>query len=356
MELLAMSNPEHEKRSITSLSIGRRKAVSILPEELVKTSSLEPGKALPLVIEPTIEGVDLIDWASRNREFIETQLLKHGGLLFRKFAISDIDQFETFVQTVVGELLQYRERSSPRSQISGNIYTSTDHPADQSIFLHNENSYSHTWPTKICFYAVVAAQQGGETPIADCRRVFERIAPKIRERFIQKKVMYVRNFGNGLGLPWQTVFQTNDKAAVVDYCHKAGIQVEWKQDDHLRTRRIGRVAIQHPRTGEMSWFNHATFFHVSTLPLPLRDMLQATFSSDELPTNTFYGDGTPIEPDVLDELRAIYQEETVMFPWQPCDILMLDNMLVAHGRSPFVGPRKVAVAMAQPVSEQDVSE
>jgi hypothetical protein len=27
---------------------------------------------------------------------------------------------------------------------------------------------------------------------------------------------------------------------------------------------------------------------------------------------------------------------------------MLDNMLTAHGREPFVGERKIAVAMAEP--------
>jgi hypothetical protein len=29
--------------------------------------------------------------------------------------------------------------------------------------------------------------------------------------------------------------------------------------------------------------------------------------------------------------------------------MLLDNMMVAHGREPFSGPRKVAVGMAEPV-------
>jgi hypothetical protein len=33
------------------------------------------------------------------------------------------------------------------------------------------------------------------------------------------------------------------------------------------------------------------------------------------------------------------------------DILMVDNMLVAHGREPFSGPRKILVAMAEPFGE-----
>jgi alpha-ketoglutarate-dependent taurine dioxygenase len=37
----------------------------------------------------------------------------------------------------------------------------------------------------------------------------------------------------------------------------------------------------------------------------------------------------------------------VIFPWRQDDILMLDNFLVSHGREPFVGPRRILVAMAE---------
>ena len=76
----------------------------------------------------------------------------------------------------------------------------------------------------------------------------------------------------------------------------------------------------------------------------------AEFTEDDLPTNTYYGDGTPIEPSVLDELREIYRQETVAFPWEKGDVLMLDNMLAAHGRAPFVGTRKVLVGMTDATS------
>lgn len=41
------------------------------------------------------------------------------------------------------------------------------------------------------------------------------------------------------------------------------------------------------------------------------------------------------------------EECKVVFPWQTGDVLMLDNMLTAHAREPFQGPRKVVVAMAE---------
>src|SRR6185436_3872122 len=195
-----------------------------------------------------------------------------------------------------------------------------------------------------------AARQGGETPIADCRNVFNRIDPAIRERFIEKGWMYVRNFRKGFGLPWQTVFQTTDRAAVEEYCRQNDILVEWSDGDRLRTRAVRPAVVRHPQSGELSWFNHATFFHVSTLEPEVRDALLANFGADDLPANTYYGDGTPIEPATLDHLREAYQRETIAFPWHEGDVLLLDNALVAHGRAPYAGPRKVLVGMAEPCS------
>jgi hypothetical protein len=67
-----------------------------------------------------------------------------------------------------------------------------------------------------------------------------------------------------------------------------------------------------------------------------------------LPRHAYYGDGSPIESDVLEEIRTIYRQEAITFPWEPEDILLLDNMLTAHGRQPFTGKRQVLVGMAEP--------
>jgi alpha-ketoglutarate-dependent taurine dioxygenase len=167
--------------------------------------------------------------------------------------------------------------------------------------------------------------------------------------------MYVRNFGDGFGLAWQDVFQTADKQAVERHCRAKGIETEWKEGDRLRTRAVRRALARHPKTGELVWFNHATFFHLSTLEPTVRQALLEEFEESELPTNTYYGDGSAIDPEVLEQLRAAYDAEIVRFPWQEGDLLMLDNMLVAHGRAPFSGPRQILVGMAEPVSEDQVA-
>lgn len=331
---------------------GLRKSGTLRQNDLVRTEPLRLGCNLPLLVLPKAEDMDLVAWATSQRSFLEPLLLRHGGILFRNFRISGAEEFQRFVQAISGDPLEYMEQTSPRNKVHGNIYTSTEYPPQYPIFLHNENSYSSTWPLKIMFFCVTAPQHGGETPLADVRRVLARIPEDIRERFDRCGWMLVRNFGTGYGLSWQTAFQTTDPAEVNRHCKEAGIEVEWLSEDRLRIRQRRPALATHPRTGERVWFNHATFFHVSSLHPQLRDGLLAQFSEDELPYNTYYSDGSPIEPQVLDILRDAYQQETVKFAWQEHDLLLLDNMLVAHGRSSYSGPRKIVVGMTEPHSKQ----
>jgi len=67
-----------------------------------------------------------------------------------------------------------------------------------------------------------------------------------------------------------------------------------------------------------------------------------------IPNNTYYGDGSPIESDVMDHLRQAYLKEKILFPWQQFDVLMVDNMLASHAREPFSGNRRVVTGMADP--------
>jgi alpha-ketoglutarate-dependent taurine dioxygenase len=321
---------------------------------LVREETLAPGQALPLVIRPAVAGLDPLAWASGHRELIEQRLQKHGAVLFRGFPIASSDEFHAFVEAVVGELMEYKERSSPRHEEGDRVYTSTDHPADQRIFPHNEHSYARRFPLKLFFCCLTPSETGGQTPVADTRRVFARVDPAVRERFAEKGWMYVRNFGDGFGLPWQTVFQTQDPAEVEAYCARNGIECEWKPGNRLRTRQVRPATAVHPRTGERTWFNHLTFFHVSTLPEEMRRGLQADFADEDLPNNTYYGDGSPIEPQVVEALRQAYLAENVMFDWERGDVLLVDNMLASHAREPFTGARKVLVAMADPFERDDL--
>ena len=335
-----------KRRSFSRKEIKPR-AISFSPEELVRFSLLNPGQTLPLVVEPNFSYVDLMSWARNNVDLIQARLLEHGGILFRGFGLSTQAHFEEFLQAISLPLMHYMEGATPRTELGDRIYTSTEFPPERQISIHNELCYVMTWPMKIFFYSVKPADQGGETPIGDVRKVLQRIPQDIRDRFSKKGWMLLRNFGGGFGLPWQTSYHVSDKFALEEYFHRAEISYEWRGEDLLRTRQVRPATAVHPQTGESVWFNHIGFWHVSSLGPELRERFLEEFTEQGLPFNTYYGDGTTIEDSVIDELRRAYDAETIAFPWRQGDLLMLDNMLVAHGRNPFVGTRRVLTAMGE---------
>jgi amino acid adenylation domain-containing protein len=329
------------------------KALSLDQGELIKKRHLSSAAAIPLVLEPQLEFLDLAGWLKNNWQSVEADLLKHGAVLFRGFDVPDQAAFTRVVAATDVPLMKYMEGATPRSELGGKVYTSTEYPPDQSIALHNELTYVMTWPMKIWFYCLQPAQEQGETPIADVRNVMRRLDPAIAERFAEKGWLLVRNFGEGLSLPWQTSFHLQSKMELEAYCRRANIEWHWKPDDGLQTRQRRPAIAKHPVTGEMVWFNHVAFWHVSSLEPELREAMLALFGEENLSYNTYYGDGTAIEDSVIAEIREAYRQETRTFPWQHGDILMLDNMLVAHGRNPFAGPRRILVAMGEPYTRSD---
>lgn len=343
-----MTDNVNESGGPSEFAPGRRKQpVRLSRATLVKSGYLDGEQGFPLVLEPVTENVNLVEWARGQRKQIERDLLQHGAILFRGFAVDTISCFEQFARAISPDLLDYFERAAPRIEVGKNVYTSTEYPPEQVIPQHHEMSYSHNWPTKIWFFCAQPAQQGGMTPISNDRKVFELIDPSVKKPFLEKKVMYVRNYGQGLDLSWQEAFQTNDRAAVEEYARKSSMTCEWRGEDRLRTRAVRQVVATHPQTQETLWFNHAHMFHISNVEPATREALLAQFAEDELPRNAFYGDGTPIESSILDEIREVYRKTAVRFSWQRGDILLLDNFLVSHGRESYVGPRRVLVTMAE---------
>ena len=303
--------------------------------------------ALPALLDPASTQCDLGDVWRHRRELIDQLLLQTGGVLLRGFDVPSVADFQAFAKGYGHPLLNYEFASTPRSAVSTGVYTSTEYPAHQHIPLHNEQAYTREWPMKIWFHCVTAPASGGETPIADSRAIYRGMPPALRQRFADG-LCYVRNYSEDFDLTWQQVFQTESRAEAEAYCRRSAIECEWKDDGELRTLQRCQGVERHPVTGEMVWFNQAHLFHASNLQAEVRESLEDMLGADNLPRNVCFADGSAIPDGMLDEVRAVLQANTVIFPWQSGDILMLDNMLAAHARTPFSGPRKVVVAMAQP--------
>jgi alpha-ketoglutarate-dependent taurine dioxygenase len=285
---------------------------------------------------------DRLEWVARHAGELRTAVREQGFLMLRGLP-ADIGAFRAVVDAVGGEALEYTERSTPRTAVSGNIYTSTDYPADQPIPMHNEASYSDHWPEMVFFFCHTAPVSGGATPIADSRAVLRLLTPEVRERFAGG-VLYTRTFWDGLGLSWQSVFQTEDRAAVERYCADHGISFEWT-DDRLRTRQRRPSTRRDPHTGDEVWFNQAGLFHVSSLEPEVREALLEAYDERDLPRNAYLGDGTPLTDEDVSAIAAAYDTAAVALEWEPGSVIVVNNMLMAHGREPYTGDRRILVAM-----------
>lgn len=318
-------------------------------EALVRRPAAERD-GLPLLIEAQAPGLSLADWIREQGQSLHDDLNLAGGLLLRGFEVDSAERFRSAAAAFAPQLLDYKERSSPRSQVSGEVYTSTEHPVDQPIFLHNEQSYTADWPLYIMFHCQVAPLEGGATPVAANRLVLRHLPDELLERFERLGILYVRNYRAGLGLSWREAFQTDSRAEVEAFCAEHRIAHAWIGDEHLRTWQRRAAFQRHPYTGERLWFNHGMFFHATSLEPGLRDALLRSVAEEDLPYQTYYGDGSPIEAQTLATIRSAIDRETRRFDWRVGDVLILDNMLAQHGREPFRGPRRILTIMSTPYS------
>lgn len=293
-----------------------------------------------------LNGLSLKQWIAEHRHTLIRKIETEGAVLLRGLNIISSTQFGKIAATLFGdELADYSNRSTPRTELKGKVFTTTEYPAEETIPLHNENSYSHEWVMKAAFFCLVPPPVGGETPVADSRLIYQNIPSHIREKFEQKGVMYLRNYAS-VGLPWQEVFQVETKQEVEDFCQQHAIKFEWQEDESLRTWQVCPAVQVHPVTGEKVWFNQAHLFHVSNHDEENRIALMGTFTEEQLPRHAYYGDGEPIEEEYLQIIRQVYLDQKIKFTWQRGDLLIADNMLFCHGREPFEGSRRIILAMA----------
>ncbi len=295
--------------------------------------------------------------ADISRAELDDLLHQYGAVLIRGYSLRTAEEFQNLADPLIGSWMGYKDRASKRSHVSGHIQTSTDTPAAYSIALHSESAFTSRWPQRIMFFCRRPPDDGGRTPIADTRKILNSIDREVRERVAAHGVMYVRNFsedaGRGLGMDWQDTFQTSDKDELAVYCDANDIHHEWS-DSGLRTIQVRPGIIEHPVTGQPAWFNHILALSQYALPRALHQTLLRQGGEERLPNNAFFGDGEPISAELYEHIAEAHSHHTEYFTWETGDLLILDNMLMTHGREPFAGQREILTGLADPLDWQNI--
>jgi hypothetical protein len=298
---------------------------------------------------PRIPDSDLAIWSRQlvdaGDDRVAGLLADSGAVLLRGFDVGDRAHFAAAVPALVGYGLEpYTFRSTPRHHLGELVYTSTEYPAGEHIALHGENSYSNRWPRYLALRCRTAATDGGATSLARADHVWAALPDEVRGRFVERGITYLRCFGDDLGLTWQETFQTDDRERVTRECEELSVGARWDAGV-LHTSHDAPAWVEHPDHGPV-WFNQAHLFHVSNLGPEVENVLRAQYDPRDLPRHSTFADGTEIEAGDLAAVRAVLDDLAWDLTWQADDVLLLDNMLVAHGRRPFHGPRRVEVVMS----------
>lgn len=310
------------------------------------TSFFTPSRRLPLVLSARGPLPALRDWVDARRQPLEAALRAHGAILFRGFPLSTPADFEAFAEAISPGL--YGEYGDlPKKEGGRNTYRSTPYPERQMILYHNESSHLARWPRRQFFFCELPSACGGATPIVDCREMLRALPEPLVDMFERRQLMYVRTFVRGLDVPWQAFFGTPERAEVERRCDAQGMDYDWLPGDTLQTRAVCPAVIRHPLTGERSFFNQLQLHHVACLDPALREDLLGLVGAARMPRQVYFGDGGVIDDDIVRQVSAAYEACAVRFDWHAGDVLMLDNMLVAHARDPYQGPRKIVVAMSE---------
>jgi alpha-ketoglutarate-dependent taurine dioxygenase len=290
-------------------------------------------------------------------------MLRHGAILFRGFGLVTAEDFQIAAAVCFKEPLQsYTGGASPRVQVRSGIYESTRVPPQMLIPQHNEMSYMPSPPRRLAFFCEVEPEHGGETPLADSRLIYAQIPQEVRSEFEQKGVCYhrylygprwnlhhrVRNRFVNLYTSWMKAFGTTDRGVVEKFWAENGGTVEWDREEGAKISNVLPAVREHPETGERLWFNHvATFLSSPHSTGWAKWMLYQMAYPNALrrPFHAALGDGTPITHSQIDAIRAAIERSTFRFRWRRGDFLLVDNFLMTHGRMPFLGKRRILVAI-----------
>jgi alpha-ketoglutarate-dependent taurine dioxygenase len=292
---------------------------------------------------------DPVQWADRHREALRAAVDEHGAVMVRGLGLRDAAEVAAVFHRLVPDgLMPDREAFAARHQHTDGVYSSLTWPANQPMCMHHELSYALEFPGLLLFACLEAPSVGGVTGVAEARTVLDALPADLVRRFEDEGWLLARSYNEDIGASYEEAFGAVDRAGVEDYCRAHAIEFEWQPDGELRTRQRRPAVVRHPVTGQRCWFNQVAFLNEWTIAPEIREYLVDVYGPDGLPFNTRFGNGDPIGEDVITLVNEVYEAHTLRMPWESGDLMLVDNVRMAHSREAYEGPRQILVGMAEP--------
>ncbi len=305
----------------------------------------------PYLISP-FEAFKTIDeacsWAKENQDAIERLLHQHGAILLRRLPISTVRDFDSFSASFGYDDFTYEKSFSNavRINLTPRVFTANEAPPDTEIFLHHELAQAHHFPSKIFFCCLSAADEGGATPLCRSDLLFAEFKtqhPEWTQKFVDLGLKYTiqmpnkDNYNSGQGRSWRSTLSVTSRTEAESRLTDLSYSWTWLEDQTLSATTPIMPAVRELSDGSISFFNQVIA------------VSKGWRRGKGVPAPLTFGDGSPIDDDILEALTIISHPYTSALNWSSGDIALVDNFRVMHGRHAYSGntPRQVVVNLAR---------
>lgn len=299
---------------------------------------------------------DLIALLSNEREEINNLLLSYGAVMFRGYKVNSSMLFKEFCDSFFNKNSygDYTGGNSPRFKVADKIYTSTYIPEDITIGQHLEMSYTNRAPEKIVFCCVRPSEIGGYTPLTSFINVYNDLDQEVRNAFEENNLVFTNCYLSEDNLlrklssddsgfkSWQESFQTDDVEIVKEKCRHLNITVDSRFGKIFLSEKIPAL-IEHPKKLSKLWYACLDPFYFTPRYIGMKNYLVLRFIElfYRITPRLTFENGKIIPARYINHVLETVEKHTRMIPWQCGDVLVVDNLQVAHGRTPYHGEREI---------------
>ena len=358
-------------------------------------------KSIPLVLEPqtSADKISLKDILAGNSEQILKEISNNGAVLFRGFAIKSERDFEQAITSIKGMrcMNSYFMSELGRTLIEGTdfvFYTNKLKKTGGTLTFggfHNENFNSTDVPRFICFFCIEKPLLGGETGLVDMAKVYEDLNQDLRNK-LEPKTFHSHSWGATSISERYSI--SVDK--IKEICSVFGLASETlpsgediillykpsliENPDNNKTAFISNFTLEIPglhsylnnlfRQDYKGWkwiyhklaWKHSFLIWLSKVKLKTlpRRIKLAILKRLHKPNNKVSRKASQAQRTPEKIATAFNREEMKLlaesmhkhfssFTWKKGDILIVDNLQLAHGGMPGFGSRVIRALLCNPI-------
>jgi alpha-ketoglutarate-dependent taurine dioxygenase len=255
-------------------------------------------------------------------------LKERGTVIFKDFKASK-DDFNAVTERLTPDYMNYKGGGYVRKSVGDEkgkelLSTRYDHGREKQMTfglpLHGEMYYIDQRPVVLWFLSVKPADDNGETTACDGAEVFKRLPQSVKDTLLSKRLMFKRNYKDG---EWQKIYQTEEKAEVLEFTKDNGLVAEFDEADTLHTRYYTHAVLPTRWGGHTAYINNLLTVH-----------MQMQMGRGETST-VWFEDGSPIPVEMMAEIEKVQNQLIYAMPCAAGDFVLMDNTRAMHGRNAF---------------------